>query len=149
MALSRLLYFSRTTIDTSDGAAIRDLVVQAGRNNAQNNITGVLACSDDAFIQLLEGTSEALSALLGELYRDPRHIDLQVVDFRRVTDRVTRPWAMGMPSLESRFTFESLSYDRLAKLTYEDLLSRMSRYESNPTLCIESQIDRQADAILL
>lgn len=142
MPLSRLLHFSRTTIDMSDTKALTEIVRQAALNNARDGVTGVLASSDDAFIQLLEGPRQALSGLLDRLYADDRHRDLRLVDFRMVGERVTAPWSIGAPTLESRFAYESLSFERMLGMTRDELLARMSRYEANPTLCLESQIER-------
>ena len=149
MPLSRLLYFSRAQIDMSDMTEVSAIVRHAARKNSARSITGVLATSDDAFIQLLEGCRTALSELLGQLYRDPRHKDICVVDFRAIDERVTGAWAMATPSLESRFAYEPLSYERLGALKSDDLLRRMSRYETNPILAIESQLERPASAVFL
>ncbi len=149
MPLSRLLYFSRAQIDMSDMPAVGEVVRQAARNNAAHSITGVLATSDDAFIQLLEGPRAALSDLLGRLYSDPRHGGIRIVDFQMIDRRVTGAWSMAAPTLESRFAYESLSYDRLRKISSNDLLRRMSRYEANPRLCIESQLNREDSSILI
>ena len=149
MPLSRLLYFSRAQTDTSDMSIVAEIVRQAGENNAQAGVTGVLATSDDAFIQLLEGQRGALSDLLGRLYVDPRHCDIRVVDFRAIEKRVTAAWAMATPTLESRFAYEPLSYDRLKKIDSAELLNRMSQYEANPRLAIESQLESACGAVLL
>lgn len=133
----------------SDHKALRKIVRQAAVNNASNGLTGVLVSSDDAFIQLVEGPRQTLSDLLGRLYTDTRHCDLRLVDFRMIDARVTSPWAMGTPTLESRFAYEPLSFERVEGMTREDLLSRMSRYEANPTLCIASQIERPDPTIFI
>jgi hypothetical protein len=149
MSLCRLLYFSRSAIDMSDTKALNAIVHQAAVNNARAGVTGVLVSSDDAFIQLLEGPRQALSDLLRRLYADDRHRDIRLVDFRMIEKRVTGPWAMGAPTLESRFAYEPLSFERVRDMTREDLLARMSRYEANPTLCIGSQIERADPTILI
>jgi len=149
MPLSRLLYFSRTAIDMSETKALAAIIQEAAVNNARDGVTGVLVSSDDAFIQLLEGPRQALSDLLGRLYADDRHRDIRLVDFRMIEKRVTGPWAMGAPSLESRFAYAPLSFERLRNMTRDELLARMSRYEANPTLCIESQIGRSDPTILI
>jgi hypothetical protein len=149
MSLCRLLYFSRSAIDMSDTKALNAIVHQAAVNNARAGVTGVLVSSDDAFIQLLEGPRQALSDLLGRLYTDDRHRVIRLVDFRMIEKRVTGPWAMGAPTLESRFAYEPLSFERVRDMTREDLLARMSRYEANPTLCIGSQIERADPTILI
>jgi hypothetical protein len=149
MPLSRLLYFSRSAIDMGDSKALNAIVRQAAVNNARNGVTGVLVSSDDAFIQLLEGPRQALSDLLSRLYADPRHCDLRMVDFRMVEKRVTELWAMGAPTLASRFAYAPLSFERVRDMTREDLIARMSRYEADPTLCIQSQIERPDPTILV
>ena len=149
MTLSRLLYFSRAQIDMSDMLAVGEVVRQAARNNARRSITGVLATSDDAFIQLLEGPRAALSNLLGQLYGDTRHGGIRIVDFQMIERRVTGAWSMAAPTLESRFAYEPLSYERLRRIDSRDLLQRMSRYEANPRLCIESQLGREDSSVLL
>jgi hypothetical protein len=133
----------------SDTRALNAIVHQAAVNNARAGVTGVLVSSDDAFIQLLEGPRQALSDLLRRLYADDRHRDIRLVDFRMIEKRVTGPWAMGAPTLESRFAYEPLSFERVRDMTREDLLARMSRYEANPTLCIGSQIERADPTILI
>ena len=111
MKLCRLTYFSRALVDTSDTAAIDRLAANSGARNALFALTGVLAASNDAFLQVLEGPRAPLCNLLNRLEADPRHESVIVAEFRDIQARVFPAWAMtvAIPETpETTFSYRSL-----------------------------------------
>lgn len=75
MSLIRAMYVSRPS---GAGANDFDLTVAAilGVSRARNQmagVTGALLASHDCFMQALEGTPGAVSAIMESILRDPRH----------------------------------------------------------------------------
>ena len=51
------------------------------------------------FLQVLEGGRDAVNALYGDIVRDPRHRDVEVLHFEEVTERRFAGWTMGQVNL--------------------------------------------------
>ena len=76
--LIRIVYYSRARELTTD--ADRELILKkATHNNHERNITGALLCSDNRYLQLIEGEEKAVSALFEKIKLDPRHYHLEIL----------------------------------------------------------------------
>lgn len=114
MPLTRLLYLSKCTL--ADGTKPRleqlaDILAVAQETNQQKNITGALAYDGEYFIQGLEGEREAVWELFFKIFNDKRHVDVTLVEFREVPERLFGNWYMAFgartPETESLFaTYE-------------------------------------------
>jgi hypothetical protein len=62
--------------------------------NALDGITGLLVFNGKRFLQIVEGTGEAVEDLLGRLRRDPRHNNLWVRADNIVETRSFPDWSM-------------------------------------------------------
>ena len=91
--LERLLYASTATGRTDSLLNMATILAESQRNNARDGLTGVLAAHDDRFIQVIEGTTSALDALLRRLAPDPRHRDIVILDRRPIAGRLFDGWA--------------------------------------------------------
>jgi hypothetical protein len=96
--LVRLLYASRAAapVTTDDLAAI---MRQSRANNPRHGITGVLCCSDDRFLQVLEGGRSAVNRLYNRIATDPRHADVELLAYAQIGERHFAGWSMGQVNL--------------------------------------------------
>ena len=86
--LKRITYISSFAKDMSDDE-IEELARQAAKNNAENDITGVLMAKGEVFFQIIEGPEENIDRLFTNLLKDPRHekiitLGIQVGDLQRL-----------------------------------------------------------------
>lgn len=73
--LSTLIYRSRLS-PGCDAPALQQIVAKAQARNAALKITGILLFDGDYFLQVLEGTDEAVRRVYASICRDPRHYNL-------------------------------------------------------------------------
>ena len=93
MFLVRLIYFSSPT-DGPASQTIKDILQAARVNNDRHELTGLMLLDHQYFLQVVEGGRGAVSQLLGNLYKDPRHQDLIVLGFDRIDRRAFGEWSM-------------------------------------------------------
>ena len=96
--LIRLLYASRAAQPLSP-EAIDSILAQSRSHNPALGITGILCHSGDLFLQALEGGREAVNRLYNDIVRDPRHLDVQVLHYEEITERLFSAWTMGHVNL--------------------------------------------------
>lgn len=102
MPLCRLVYASRAA-DALGPAEHEQILTASRRNNAKLWVTGLLAFSSREFLQCLEGSREAVSATYARILGDPRHQEVQLIDFSEIDHRWFGEWGMhGLPA--SRLT---------------------------------------------
>jgi hypothetical protein len=92
MRLSQLIYVSRPF--GFDAAMLDNILVSARRHNERNGITGSLVCRADVFLQLLEGPRGAVTATIGRILRDDRHIEPAILHCGDVPERMFPDWTM-------------------------------------------------------
>jgi hypothetical protein len=92
MRLSQLIYTSRPF--GFDATVLDDILLAARVNNARHGITGALICRADLFMQFLEGPRAAVTATLGRILRDDRHVELAVVHCGDADERLFPDWTM-------------------------------------------------------
>ena len=99
MALSNLLYISDLTdrVNLDDLLAIQAVSI---RNNARQNITGILFHINGNFVQLLEGEEADIRELFDTICEDPRHESVRLLYVRPADERVFDEWHMAMLDLE-------------------------------------------------
>lgn len=97
--LDQLVYCSRSRLAPgSEAASLAEIVRVAAVLNARKGITGALALQDGVFVQILEGTPNALDILMLHLHFDERHEDLSVVARERIKHRAFAAWGMAAPT---------------------------------------------------
>jgi hypothetical protein len=95
-------YTSRYTGSLEELPAVLEAIARVStRNNEANDVTGALLYDRGRFVQVLEGTHEALRALLGRLEHDPRHDELKVLLLQPVSARTTDGWHLQVSDLDS------------------------------------------------
>lgn len=92
MSLIQLVYASRPF--GFDEAVLSHILFQARDHNARAGITGALICRADIYLQLLEGPQDAIDALYRNIQRDDRHLEINALFQRPITDRMFPEWAM-------------------------------------------------------
>jgi hypothetical protein len=93
MFLSRLIYASRAA-DSLQPADVERILEISRRNNARVGVTGALLHGDRELLQCLEGGREALNQTYARLLADPRHAEVQLLDYREVSRRWFPDWSM-------------------------------------------------------
>ncbi|MEQ8665161.1 MAG: BLUF domain-containing protein [Rhodospirillales bacterium] len=92
--IRQVVYVSDATFGLSDDN-IRSILDSSRRNNAADNVTGMLIYSGGVFIQVLEGAPRVVDKLLATITDDTRHKDVQVFSDRMVGSRTFAAWAMA------------------------------------------------------
>lgn len=95
MSLLQVIYTSRATAPLNS-AALRDMVAGASKRNRKMGVTGVLHCSDQAYLQVLEGEEQAVLTLYADILGDWRHEDIHTVAVRPIDNRDFDGWSMGL-----------------------------------------------------
>jgi hypothetical protein len=145
--LFQLAYVSLSPLPLEE-TTLSDILEASQRNNARDEITGILMYHDDIFFQVLEGDRSAVEKCYYErICRDPRHRSLSLMLTDVVKSRTFSDWAMEYagPDEIGRYTknsFQSLSYLKsdeagaantngvalgLAQLMFSDLKSVFDR----------------------
>jgi hypothetical protein len=114
----RLIYKSRASTDVVSNEAINHLVEQSAQANEARQITGLLLLSGNRFLQVLEGPYHDVNRLYGNIMRDTRHRDVELVAFEPMESRYFEEWNMRLVDL-----YELSKYPRefiAAKYKYRD-----------------------------
>jgi hypothetical protein len=113
--LVRLLYASRAAapIVPEDLSAI---LRQCKANNPAQGITGVLCCSDDTFLQVLEGGRPAVNRLYNRIVADPRHTQVELLSYQQIGERHFAGWSMGQVNTARLNPSLLLKYSATARL---------------------------------
>ena len=102
MDITSLTYTSLARLDLQ--ASDREDIHRAARElNALDGITGLLVFNGTHFLQIVEGTREAVEELLDRLRRDPRHTGLEVRDQHRVAQRSFPDWSMELVRVKAGY----------------------------------------------
>ena len=64
-------------------------------NNTADNISGALMFNQNCFAQILEGESHAIEKTFERIQNDPRHQNIQVLDYGPIESRSFPEWAMA------------------------------------------------------
>lgn len=126
--LTRVAYSSQAARDLSLDE-LQALLAEARERNDAAGIGGALVYVDGVFLQILEGESAALSALMDKIAQDPRHRDVKVFERAAIDTRAFGDWRMAYltPSATQVSAWAGLE----AGVTIEALLADM---RSNPQL---------------
>ncbi|MFZ4815119.1 MAG: BLUF domain-containing protein [Phototrophicaceae bacterium] len=100
MPLYALTYVSVATRPMTDQDILQILEVSR-KNNAQQDITGMLLYRDSYFIQALEGDRDSLLALYGRINADERHRNVLTIYQGEIAERTFSNWSMGFHNLDT------------------------------------------------
>lgn len=102
MRLKTLTYTSRARLDLTEGE-LHDLVRAARRCNALDGITGLLVFDGFRFLQIVEGSEEAVDSLVERLRRDRRHSAFEIRAEQFVEHRSFPSWSMELVRVSAGF----------------------------------------------
>lgn len=96
MEIFRLVYTSTFNLGRVESApvALRDILSASRRNNAEHGVTGYLIFDGETFLQVLEGSPEAVTTTFNRIKADPRHRRLTTLSSRTASHRLFPNWAM-------------------------------------------------------
>ena len=113
MSLKSLTYTSLARLDL-DASDLETIHRTAREFNAIEGITGLLIFNGTHFLQIIEGTPQAIDDLVERLRRDPRHSGFEVRDERTVEQRSFPDWSMELVRVSaSYFDAKDTVADRL------------------------------------
>ena len=131
----RLVYVSQAS-GTFSQDDFENIAASAKKNNGKLNITGMLICCGDEFMQIIEGYEPQVKMLCDRISRDRRHTSLTIISADRVKERRFSEWSMGCfhfssEDLPEGFIFETVDGRRRLRpdafLRAEDLLQTFYR----------------------
>jgi len=96
--LFRMAYIS-TASKSFDSAELREMLAKSNHRNKEAGITGMLLYKDGQFMQVLEGTMEAVTATYSRISKDPRHHGIIVLVQGAVQERRFPGWSMAFRDL--------------------------------------------------
>lgn len=79
---------------------IEGLLQSARVSNGLDEVTGILIYNGKAFVQVLEGCSQAVDDLMARIVQDTRHRDLLIRDEQPIAQRSFSDWSMAYCELE-------------------------------------------------
>ena len=110
LMLFRVFYRSQCVMTGSQkhiDAEVERILDVSRTANARAGLTGALMFNSSVFFQVLEGPSDQLEATFERICCDPRHNDIQLIEFNAVDSRAFTEWSMTRvdadPEIETLF----------------------------------------------
>jgi hypothetical protein len=100
MNLIQLVYASLSAGPIGSSEMI-DILEPARANNERDSITGLLAFSGVAFLQVLEGERAIITRRFARIAADKRHRDVELIGVLYPTERRFPDWTMGFAGFKS------------------------------------------------
>ena len=120
--LTQIVYASRPF--GFDMSVLDDILTISRRRNSQVDITGTLICRSDMYLQLIEGPEAAVQITYERIKRDDRHVELNLLLSRTVTERLFPKWAMrDDPARSWMWSPEEVAAGALAAATPEQVIA--------------------------
>jgi hypothetical protein len=95
LSLKTLTYTSLARLDLSS-RDLADIHESARHLNALDGVTGLLVFDGIRFLQIIEGSEDAIDSLVDRLRRDQRHSAFEIRDERQVETRSFPDWSMEL-----------------------------------------------------
>lgn len=131
MNLVQLIYASRPF--GFDQAALNGILSQSRRCNTRDRVTGALICRADIYLQLLEGTVEALDATYARIVSDDRHLEINRLSYQAITKRLFPAWAMRSdPARSWMWSPDEVANGAISRATQTQLLGIFERLAAEP-----------------
>ena len=115
--LEALIYISAANPEICDHD-IQDILAAAERNNPAEQLTGALIFTGSTFVQLLEGSSLCLDAMMGRIASDGRHSAVIGLARGPIEQRQFPSWSMAyqdMDGLTADQLYRQLGWDNTVK----------------------------------
>ena len=101
--LIRLIYSSREKNALSD-VDIEHILSASRRNNPADGISGMLCHGNGRFLQYLEGEADEVEKTYARIGADSRHIDIKLIEQKKLERRVFGDWSMGFIDMSDFWT---------------------------------------------
>jgi len=102
MMLKSLTYTSFAQLDLT-ATDLENIHRTARHANALNGISGLLIFNGTHFLQVLEGTADAVDALVENLRRDSRHTGFEIRDTSVAEERSFPGWSMKLLRIKASY----------------------------------------------
>ena len=122
--LVRLVYVSEAFVPFSP-ADLAALLATSRRNNAARGLSGLLLAAGGHFMQVLEGTPDAVAERFTVIAADPRHRRVHRILCEPTADRLFGQWTMALfdPATAAGPTFDRHQLRRLVERPDDATLS--------------------------
>ncbi len=94
MRIVQLIYASTRSEDCTQ-TDLMNILRSSRKNNELNDISGILVCDNNYFLQLIEGGMEQVNKLFLRISKDNRHGDVIILGYEEVDARDYSKWKMG------------------------------------------------------
>ena len=127
MSFTTVTYTSLARLDLQD-ADLEDIHRSARDHNALDGVTGLLVFNGTHFLQIIEGSEQAIEDLVERLRKDQRHTGFEIRDRRKVEARSFPDWSMEMVRVRaSYFEARDTIADRIPEAVPEAIKARLFR----------------------
>jgi hypothetical protein len=127
MKLTSVTYTSLARLDLQ-ASDLEDIHRVARDRNALDGITGLLVFNGTHFLQIIEGSENAIDDLVVRLRSDRRHTGFEIRDQRKVDFRSFPDWSMELVRVNaSYFPARDTISDRLPDTVPEAIKARLFR----------------------
>ena len=127
MSFTTITYTSLARLDLQD-ADLEDIHRSARDHNALDGLTGLLVFNGTHFLQIIEGSEQAIEDLVERLRKDQRHTGFEIRDRRKVEARSFPDWSMEMVRVRaSYFEARDTIADRIPEAVPEAIKARLFR----------------------
>lgn len=92
--MHRLVYLSEAVGEFSDDR-VAQMVAASRVANTRRGVTGLLLFHDGRFFQELEGPRAAVAQAFEHIRKDPRHTNVEILEFGPVKVRAFEGWALA------------------------------------------------------
>jgi len=123
-----LIYLSAAVREFSKEELL-EMLASFRKQNAANNITGMLLYKDGYFQQLIEGSEEAVKFLYERICLDERHRGITTLIEGFEEERQFSDWSMGFCDLNSEEAAKIPGYSQFLDTSLSD-----DRFRSNPDI---------------
>lgn len=131
MSITQIIYSSRPF--GFDISVLNSILAVSRRLNARDDITGTLICRADMYLQLIEGPEAAIQATYKRITADDRHLDINLLVSRGVTDRMFPEWAMrDDPARSWMWTQAEVSAGAISAANPPEILAIFERLAREP-----------------
>ncbi|WP_045837965.1 BLUF domain-containing protein [Hyphomicrobium sp. 99] len=131
--LQRIVYYSKNLLTGPDeeiAASIEEILEKARVNNTKANLTGALIFNSGCFAQVLEGPRDCIAEIFERIQCDPRHTEVQVLEYEPANERTFPNWSMAFIGVREK---DERLFNQLAletgfddkRLAAEDILTAM------------------------
>ena len=126
MSLTQSIYSSKPF--GFDASVLDDILTISRVLNARDEITGTLICRADMYLQLIEGPDAAIQATYQRISGDDRHLEINLLVSRQVTERMFSKWAMrDDPARSWMWTHAEVSAGAIQAATPAEIIAIFER----------------------